>query len=82
MNPNTPERVSDAASQVLMATPSVAAVTATKIFGLEIDSWLGLAGIGFLMLQAAYLIWRWRRDIDVENDRVREARSRFPTDQE
>lgn len=65
----TPEQRNDALVQGLSAAPSLAAVLATKVLDLTIDNWLALAGIGFIALQALYLLWRWRRDWKRERQR-------------
>lgn len=67
----TPEQRHDAIVQTAAATPSILAIVATKLLSLPIEKWLGLAGIGFIVLQAAYLLWRWRRDI--RRERLRGA---------
>lgn len=59
----SPETKHEIAVQAVVGTPSAAAVLWTKIMGLSIDNWLGLAGIAFIGLQALYLLWRWWRDI-------------------
>lgn len=58
-----PENRHETAMQIVQAAPSVAAVVATKVIDIPIDTLLGLVGIAFIVLQAAYLIWRWRRDV-------------------
>lgn len=63
----TPEH-KDAVLQTLQATPAVTAVWAV-INDLSIENWLGISGIIFLVLQAMYLMWKWRRDIKRERDR-------------
>lgn len=64
----------DTAVQIATAAPSVLAVVWIKILGLSINDWLGLFGIFFLVLQAGYLLWKWRRDIK------RERRGQPPLD--
>lgn len=61
--PLSPETRHEVVVQAVLATPSAAAVLWTKILNLNTNDWLGLSGIGFIALQAAYLLWRWRRDI-------------------
>lgn len=64
----------ETALQIATAAPSVLAVVGVKILGLSISDWLGLFGIFFLVLQACYLLWKWRRDIK------RERRGQPPLD--
>ncbi|GAO73275.1 hypothetical protein [Comamonas sp. E6] len=33
-----------------------------RLAGLPLSDWLVLASIAFVALQAAYLVWKWRRD--------------------
>jgi len=44
----------------LAATP--VSLLSAPIFGISLDDWVKLAGLGFIVLQAMYLIWRWRRE--------------------
>lgn len=64
-----PDSKHDLAVQAAQAAPSVAAIIATKVLNLDVQSWLGLFGIGFIALQAAYLVWKWRRDVKRERER-------------
>lgn len=66
----TPEQRHDAIVQTAAATPSIVAIVVTKLLSLPVEKWLGVAGIGFIVLQAAYLLWRWRRDIHRERRRL------------
>lgn len=59
----SPETKHEVVVQAALGTPSAAAVLWTKVMGLSIDNWLGLFGIGFIVLQAMYLLWKWWRDI-------------------
>lgn len=54
------------------ATPAAAVVVVSTA---SLDWWLKACGIGFLVLQAAYLAWRWRRDIRRDRKRPRDAES-------
>lgn len=45
------------ASQALQAVPA-----ATVVF-LDINWWLSFTGIVFICLQAAYLIWKWSKEV-------------------
>lgn len=65
----TPEAKQDATAQAWHALPSLAAIVAW-LSGLTIEKWVGLAGIAFICLQAAERIWRWRRDVRRENERI------------
>lgn len=63
-----PQRVQEAASQIVAAAPSVAAVTA-PLLGVHLQLWLQILGLVFIALQIGYLVWKWRRDIKREEDR-------------
>lgn len=53
------------------ATPAAGALVIT-MFGLPVDDWLKYLGLVFLVLQMAYLLWRWRRDARQDReDRLR-----------
>jgi len=57
----------DVATEAAKATPptAVAAVEAVARDGIGPVGW---ATIAYIALQAAYLIWKWRRDINRERD--------------
>lgn len=42
--------------------PGASAGGAFKLSGLPLSEWLVIASIAFVILQALYLIWKWRRD--------------------
>lgn len=46
---------------VIQAIPATTLVGA-KVFGLSLPDWAALFGIAFVVLQAVYLLWRWRRE--------------------
>jgi hypothetical protein len=73
----TPENRHDAAVQIANSGPSLAFVGAT-FAGVGIQDWLAITGIVFIFLQALYLLWRWRRDARIEDERTR---SRFVEDE-
>lgn len=50
--------VADSASQ---AAPGAVATVGTKVFGLPLSEWVAAATFVFIVLQVAYLIWKWRR---------------------
>lgn len=55
--------------QALNASPSIAAILATKVLDLSVDTVLGLCGIAFILVQMGYLLWKWRRDWKRDRDR-------------
>ena len=58
----TPEQKHDAAVQALQAVPATAAIVATKVLGFSLNEWLAIASIVFIVLQAGYLLWKWRNE--------------------
>lgn len=66
----TPEAKHDATTQAWQALPSLAAITAW-ITGLTIEKWVGLVGIAFICLQAVGYLWRLRRDMRREEERLK-----------
>lgn len=48
-----------AAAQV---APGAVAASSARFIGLPLSDWAIIATIFFVALQAAYLIWKWRRD--------------------
>ena len=57
----------DTIRSIAEATPATAAIMAA---GSNLDWWLKAFGIVFLILQALYLLWRWRRDVKREAARL------------
>lgn len=48
--------------EVANAVPSTAALFVTWVLGLSVEKWLALVSIGFIGLQAAYLVWKWAKE--------------------
>lgn len=44
------------------AMEAVKAVPPLTIYTLTLNEWLAVATILYIVLQAAYLVWKWRRD--------------------
>lgn len=59
---------SDGASNAIQATPSLAAIV-LWLGGKDINFWVGVGGLLFLLLQSFYLLWKWRRDIRHDRER-------------
>lgn len=53
----------DTLSSGVQAIPAVTLV-GTQVFGLHLNEWAALFGIGFIVIQAAYLLWKWRREAE------------------
>lgn len=58
----TPEQKHDAVMQAAQAVPATAAIVATKVLGFSLNEWLAIASIAFIVLQAGYLLWKWRNE--------------------
>ena len=43
------------------AVPSVALV-GTQVLGLGLPDWAAVFGIVFIVIQGAYLLWKWRKE--------------------
>lgn len=67
---------SDLIKHAAEATPAAVAITAGPVFGITFSHVASILGCIFLLLQMAYLIWRWRRDIR------RERRNQAPRDED
>lgn len=62
------------------AAPGAGAAAGARVFGLPLSDMLVLASILFVALQAAYLVWKWRRDARREQDRQDDRRRGVPVD--
>lgn len=74
-----PEIKHDAAVQLANSTPAVTFVSLT-IAGIPIQDWVALLGAFFILLQAGYLIWKWKRDARIEQERRDAAEERYVED--
>lgn len=54
------QRSSDLAVEVQKAIPAVTVVTASKFWDLQ--NWVYAATFIYIVLQAAYLVWKWWRE--------------------
>lgn len=63
------EQKQDIAVAIVQTTPGAASAGAARLGGLPLSDWAVIATIGFVVLQAAYLIWKWRRDYKREQAR-------------
>ncbi|WP_043004851.1 hypothetical protein [Comamonas testosteroni] len=63
------EQKQDIAVAAIQATPGAASAGAARLGGLPLSDWAVVATIAFVALQAAYLVWKWRRDFKHEQAR-------------
>ena len=61
--------------QGVASLPSWAAIL-TWLLGVPIEKWAALGGLVFILVQTAYLLWKWRRDHKREAERI--ARNEAP----
>jgi hypothetical protein len=59
----------DPQREALQAMPSIAAIAAW-LAGLTLDKWLAIAGLVFIIVQTLGYLWRLRRDMRREAERV------------
>lgn len=67
------EQKQDIAGALHQITPGAVTAGSFRIAGLPLSDWLVLASMAFVALQAAYLIWKWRRDSRQEARDARRA---------
>lgn len=74
----TPENKDDALTQGAASLPSLGAIGA-YLLGVPVEKWAATAGLVFIVLQAVYMLWKWRRDIRREDERLRRGEPPPPT---
>lgn len=74
------EQKHDLATAAYQATPGAAAAGGARMMGLPLGDWLVLASIAFVVLQAAYLVWKWRRDARRDLERQEDRRRGRPVE--
>lgn len=67
----TAEQKREVVGAALQATPGVAVGGGASVAGLPLSDWLVVASLGFVFLQAAHLVWKWRRDTRLDAERQR-----------
>jgi predicted MFS family arabinose efflux permease len=55
--------------------PGVGAAAGAHVAGLQLSDVLVISSIGFVLMQAAYLVWKWRRDARRELERSEDRRA-------
>lgn len=53
-------------TEAAKSAPPVAVSLASFVGGLSLNNIIGVATLFYIILQAAHLIWKWRRDIKRE----------------
>jgi len=74
----TPENKHEALTQGAASIPSLGAIGAYML-GVPVEKWAATAGLAFIALQAFYMLWKWRRDIRREDERLRRGDPPPPT---
>ena len=65
------------ASALQQAAPGAAAAVVSsgaQLMGLQLNEWLVVSSIAFVVLQAGYLTWKWRRDYRRDAERKAQGR--------
>lgn len=62
------QRSSDVAVEVQKAIPAVTVVTAGKFWDLQ--NWVYAATFIYIVLQAAYLVWKWWREANPKGQKA------------
>lgn len=75
----TPESKHELLVQTATATPSILVLYARKVVDIPLADWGHVGALGFLLLQAAYLIWRWHARV-VDRRRAAAGLPASPTD--
>ena len=50
------------ASEAAKAAPPAVVTTVAAVGGLSLNNIIGVATLSYIVLQAGYLMWKWRRD--------------------
>lgn len=58
----TPQQ-SDLVTEAQKAAPPIVVSVATTIGGMSLQDWVYIATIGYIVLQAGWLIWKWYRAV-------------------
>lgn len=62
----------EAVSEAIKAAPPITVTVTALASGLSLNNIIGIATLAYIVLQAGYLIWKWRREVK----EYREANSR------
>lgn len=65
----TPEQSKDAAAHLVGASPSLAAII-VWLGNIPIEKWVAMLGGLLILVQMAHWVWRFRRDVRHERERV------------
>ncbi|MGF6211744.1 hypothetical protein [Comamonas sp. 4034] len=63
------EQKQDLVGAVYQTTPGAVTAGGFRLAQMPLSEWLILSSIGFIILQAAYLVWKWRRDYRRDEER-------------
>ncbi len=55
--------------QSIQSVPSLGAIL-IWVSGKDVNWWAAVIGLAFILVQLGYVIWKWRRDIRRERERV------------
>lgn len=57
------------ASEAAKAAPPVTVIATSTLAGWSLNNFIGLATLVYIILQAGYLLWKWRRDYKQEKSK-------------
>lgn len=72
------EQKHDVATAAYQAAPGAAAAGGARVMGMPLSDWLVMVSMLFVALQAAYLVWKWRRDARRDLEHQEDRRRRNP----
>jgi hypothetical protein len=52
----------DLAQEAMKSTPPVAVAGAAWVFGLTLNDWVAIGTLLYLVLQGAFLVWKWWKE--------------------
>jgi len=56
------QHTAETAFAVGKSSPPIA-VTAAMLAGIPLEKWVAIATLAYIALQAAYLLWKWAREV-------------------
>lgn len=67
------EQKNDIGHAVFQTAPGAAVASGARVGGLPLSDWLVVASIGFIFLQASFLVWKWRRTARRDRERPKQS---------
>lgn len=57
----SPEHKVDIVTEATKSAPPVMVTAASGLMGFTLHEWMAIATIAYIVLQAGWLVWKWRR---------------------